>query len=72
MISSGKMWAVAVKPNHKPGCTNKRRYATKQEALAAIKKLPPHFTGRHLYACMWCGGWHATSAHLPLADGETL
>ena len=43
-------------------CERKNRYATQQEALAAISACEDHGArGLHCYQCQYCKGWHLTS-----------
>lgn len=40
-------------------CTRKRRYETREEALAMLPALP----GQHVYRCRFCHLWH--TGHYP-------
>lgn len=43
-------------------CASKQRYASKAEALDAIRRCAEHGRrGLRCYRCSYCGGWHLTS-----------
>ena len=43
-------------------CDRKNRYATRMDALEAIRLCAEHgTTGLHCYRCEYCHGWHLTS-----------
>lgn len=47
---------------YEKACASKNRYATRGEALAAIRSCEDHGRrGLSCYKCSYCGGWHLTS-----------
>jgi hypothetical protein len=45
-----------------PACSNKKRYASSEEASKFGKKSTEiNGVKLHNYQCMWCGGFHLTS-----------
>jgi hypothetical protein len=62
MLGSREVKTVSQSSKEQYGCTRKRRFATRAEAVDEVRRIAAEegegLTARKVYECRWCGFWH--------------